>query len=191
MMMRVVALALSVLLLLPTAARADYKYAAADAEYVIALPDAPLGETIWAQDGRVPILDSPPKYGAVGEYALYRKVDPHTGDLFEVRVTFVKADRDFLLNLKRETVEATLNRLFLDQRLQNRKFSMSRGTSTLKWGILSGYSTSINNDMLHNVAHYLAGEQTVQIVRIVYSTQNKKFAQDYQDLVKSITYMGQ
>lgn len=171
-------------------AHAEYKYANAEGEYIISLPDAPLGETIWAQDGNVPLIDNPPKYGAVGEYALVKRIDPQTNDLFEVRITFIKANRDFLLNLKEEHIKAELQRTFSEVRLSNAKFNMSTGTGTLKWGTYSGFSTGQNNDVVFNIAHYLVGEQSVQLVRIVYSVQNPKFAEYYKELARSITFMG-
>jgi hypothetical protein len=177
-------------LLLAPAARADYKYANAEGEYIMSLPDAPLGQTIWAQEGNVPLVDNPPKYGAVGEYALMKRVDPDTNDLFEVRITFVKADRDFLLNLKKEKMKADLERLFADVRLENKKFNFSQGADTLKWATYSGFSVSQNNDALFNIAHYLVGEESVMTVKITYSTQSPQFTQYYKDLAKSITYMG-
>lgn len=177
-------------LALPTAARAEYRYANAEGEYIMSLPDAPLGETIWAQDGNVPLIDNPPKYGAVGEYALMKRIDPDTNDVFEVRVTFVKADRDFLLSLTEDTIEKELKRAFGEIHLQNAKFSMSTGTDTLKWATYSGFSISQNNDILYNIAHYLVGEQSVQVVKITYSVQNPTFGQYYKDLAKSIAFMG-
>lgn len=182
--------ALLALAALPATARAEYKYANAEGEYIMSLPDAPLGETIWAQDGNVPLIDNPPKYGAVGEYALVRRVDPLTNDLFEVRVTFVKANRDFLLNLGDDTIKAELKKVFADVHLQGEKFSLSKGTDTLKWGSFSGFSVSQNNDPLYNIAHYLAGEQSVMLVKITYSLNNPTFNEYYKQLNKSITFMG-
>lgn len=181
---------LAALLLASAPARAEYKYANADAEYILSLPDAPLGETIWAQDGKVPLIDNPPKYGAVGEYAVLKRVDPETNDIFEVRITFVKADRDFLLNLNEEKIREELQKLIYDSGLQEVKFSFSKGTDTLKWGTYSGFSVSRNNDILYNIAHYLAGQESVMTVKVTYSVQNPTFNQYYKDFAKSITYMG-
>jgi hypothetical protein len=174
----------------PAASHAEYKYANAEGEYIVSLPDAPLGETIWAQEGNIPLIDNPPKYGAIGEYAILKRVDPDTGDIFDVKITFVKADRDFLLSLTEAKVKDELEKVFSEVSLQNTKFNFSGGTDTLKWGTFSGFSVSQNNDILYNIAHYMAGEESVMMIRVTYSVENPTFNGYYKDLAKSITYMG-
>jgi hypothetical protein len=87
-------------------------------------------------------------------------------------------------------MEKTLKAEFADNNLQNVKESFSPGAGTLKWATYSGYSTSQNNDLLFNIAHYLAGETSIMVVRVSYNLENKAFNEYYKTLAKSITYMG-
>jgi len=189
-MKKLIYLVAALILLVPHAAHAEYKYAYAEAEYLVTLPDAPTGETIWAQDGHVPYIDKPPKYGAVGEIARLKRMDPDTGDIFEVKITFVKADREFLVGLTEDSIKDTLQKELADVHLQNAKFNMSKGVDTLKWGTYSGFSVSQNNDILYNIAHYLVGLNSVMVVKVAYNVQNAQFNEYYKALSKSITYMG-
>jgi hypothetical protein len=174
----------------PLMAKADYTYANAEGEYVVTLPDAPLGETIWAQDRHVPLIDSPPKYGSVGEYAILTRVDPDTDDIFDVKITFVKADHEFLEKLTEQRIKDELSQIFPDSHLQNVKFSYSAGSGALKWGTYSGFSVNQKNEVIFNIAHYLVGQQSVMTVKVSYSVENKLFSQYYNTLTKSIAYTG-
>ena len=167
-----------------------YKYANAEAEYVIELPDAPTGRTIWAQDGDVPFILNAPKYGAMGEVATLKRVDLSTGDIFDVEIIFVKADRDFLLSLTEADVEKELRDRLSVLHLQNDRFRMSKGKDTLKWGTYSGFSVSRSNEILYNIAHYLTGLESVMLVRVSYNVHNETFNSYYKTLAKSIQFMG-
>jgi hypothetical protein len=183
-------IAIAALLVGATPAQAGYKYSAAEAEYILELPDAPKGETILAQRGNVPYLDNPPKNGAVGEIAQYKRVDPDTADFFDVLTIFVKADRDFVTNLTEAQMKATLEKIFGSLRLENKKFSFSQGKDSLKWATYSGFSVNRNNEVVYNIAHYLVGKESVMTVKVSFSVQNKQYNEDYKVLASSLKYMG-
>jgi hypothetical protein len=174
----------------PTLAQADYRYAPAEGEYALTLPDGPTAETILAEDGKVPYLDNPPPFGAIGEYAVVKRIDPITNEAFDLRVTFLKADREFLQGLTEEKIKQTLARLFKESHIETPKFSFSKGADTLKWGTYSGFSTSQNNDIVYNVAHYLVGASTIMTIKLSYSAQNEKFSEYYKTFSTSISYTG-
>lgn len=181
----------SFLLHLPQAAHAaTYKYAHAEAEYIVELPEAPLAETIWAQNRNVPYVENPPKYGALGEVATFKRVDPSNGEIFSVVITFVKSDRDYLLSLEEDKIKEILKKDLSDVMLEDAKFSFSKGTDTLKWATLAGFSVDKNNAVLFNTEHFLVGEGSIMVVRITYSVGNTLFTQYYKTLANSITYIG-
>jgi hypothetical protein len=189
-MKRLAAIALLALLLVPHKAEAGYKYLNAEGEYLIELPDAPTGETIWAQRGDVPFLKNPPKYGSVGEYAYFRRVSPDTGDQFDVEIYFIKADHAFLQSLTEDDIKSALKARMASLHMRNEKLNVSVGTRTLKWGTYSGFSVSENNEVLYNIAHYMTGLDSITFVRCSYSVINKQYNQYYKTLASSITYLG-
>jgi hypothetical protein len=173
-----------------TAAQAYY-YINNEGEYIVWLPDAPTGESIWADgDGKIPLLDKPPKFGTLGEYAEVLRTDPDTGDTFDVHITFLKADRDFLLSLTQEKMYKALHDAFSDIQLSNTEEHFSKGTDTLKWATYIGYSVDKKNNLHYNAAHYLVGQSSIELVRISYSLDNKTYQAYYDKLLKSIKYTG-
>lgn len=175
---------------LPRAALADYRYAPGEGEYAMTLPDAPTAETIWADTKNVPYLKNPPISGPAGEYAMLKRIDPSTNEAFEVRVTFVKADEEFLSSLTQETIKKTLISLFPGVNIDTPKFSFSQGNGPLKWGTYSGFSADQKGDVLYNVAHYLVGAESLMTVKVSYSAQNPAFAAYYKTFSTSIAYLG-
>jgi hypothetical protein len=173
-----------------TPVQAGYKYANVAGEYSVELPDAPTGRTIWADKEAVPYLDNPPKYGSVGEVASFKQVDPETNESFEVAITFLRADRDFLLSMTQARMEETLKNEYAGTRLDNARASFSEGSGTLKWATLTGFTVTPNNDLLFNATHYLTGETSLQMIKVSYHLDNKKFDDYYQTLSKSISYIG-
>lgn len=169
-----------------------YTYAHPDAEYSITLPEAPVAITIWGDnpDMPVPLLDNPPKFGAVGETATFKRVDIETGDVFEVTIVLVKADREFLSSVTRKKIEEYLEAQMSNQQLDGKKQSFSAGTGTLKWGTLSGFSVDNNNALFYNIMHYITGVDSVMTVKVKYNVENKTFQQYYEDLSGSIKYTG-
>ncbi len=173
--------------------RSTYTYIHNEAEYSVELPDAPMGETIWA-DGKakIPYIDNPPKYGSVGEYAELLRVDPDTGDKFDVKITFVKAERDFLLSMTREKMMQTLNDIFKETHLdqQTREEHFNAGADTLKWATVTGFSADESNNLHFNAAHYLVGINSIMVLQVTYNVENKVFQGFYDTLAKSIKYAG-
>ncbi len=175
---------------LPAPALANYVYLHTEGEYSLQLPEAPTGNTIWAGDANIPYLHNLPKYGSLGETAVFSRQDPNTGDHFDVTITFLKADRDFLLSLKKEDMMATLENEFDDYALSDRKLGYSAGSDTLKWATLAGFSTDKANKPIYVAAHYLTGTSTLTMVKAVYTFQNQTYNNYYIDLVKSIRFAG-
>lgn len=184
-------LLLAFLTLLPLPAEASYRYAHGASEYTVDLPEAPTASTIWAEDGNIPYIETPPKYGAVGEVARFKRTDPKSGDFLEVRITFLKADRDFLLSLTEEKMKAVMEDEYKDMRLDNKKFSFTTGTDTLKWATLEGFSVDRNNSLLYNATHYLTGQDSIYVLKTTYNIERKEFTDIYKVIANSIKFRGQ
>jgi len=170
-----------------------YYYIHNEGEYMVWLPDAPTGRTIWADDDgngkkTIPLLTKPPKFGSLGEYADVERVDPESSDQFKVHIIFLKASRDFLTSLTKEKMYKELHKT--DVYLNNMQEHFSKGTDTLKWATLIGYSVDKHNNLHYNAAHYLAGESSIEVIRVSYSLDNKTFQKYYDKLLASIRYTG-
>lgn len=169
-----------------------YTYAHPDAEYSINLPEAPTAITIWADDEEnpVPYLDKPPKYGAVGEKASFKRIDIDTGDTFETTITFLRADNTFLLSLSPEKMKKTLSEEFSGIQMDNTQFNFSPGTGTLKWATITGFSIDQTSGLFYNVAHYISGQESIMVIKIRYNVENKGFQKYFDDVSGSIKYTG-
>lgn len=177
-------------LLFTTPAFADYTYIHNDGEYSMVLPDAPTGVTIWGDDKQVPYLDHKERYGEIGEYATLHITDPATLDYFDAKITFIKAEPEFLAALTKEKVQQLLSLEYKDTQLDQRKDDYSGGTGTLKWATITGYSVDQSNRLLFNAAHFLVGTGTITVVRVQYSLENEKFNEAYKTFAASIKYIG-
>ena len=172
-------------------ARGYYTYIQNDAEYSVDLPDAPIGQTIWAdQKTPIPFLDNPPKFGSLGEIAKLQLTDGDTGNSFNVSITFLKADRDFLLSMTQEKMVAELAGLYKDTPLDQKEQHFSAGSDTLKWATLTGYSADKNNSLHFNAAHYLVGLSSIMVIQVSYNIEDKTYQSFYDQLAKSIKYAG-
>ncbi|MCC7036220.1 MAG: hypothetical protein IT560_02820, partial [Alphaproteobacteria bacterium] len=144
--------------------KGTYTYIHNEAEYSIDLPDAPVGVTIWAdQKDPIPFLENPPKFGAIGEIARVRRVDIDTGDTYETEITFLKAERDFLLSMTEERMKEELEKIYKDISLDNKQETFSAGSDTLKWATLTGFTVDESNNLMFNSSHYIMGLQSIMI----------------------------
>ena len=185
------ALCLSFLVFAPLRAAQAYVYIHNDAEYSIDLPEPPKAATIWAdQEDPIPYLENPPKYGFVGEHAWLKRADNDTGDVFSVDITFLKADRDFLLSLDKDKMLGAMNDFYKDVSLDNKEEHFSAGTDTLKWATVTGFSVDKANSLHYNAAHYLTGLDSIMVIRVDYNVENQTFQKYYDTLAKSIKYAG-
>ena len=175
-----------------------YKYAHNEDEYSVMLPEAPTVTTIWADEKKVPYLEDPPEEGAVGEEATFRRIDAKTEDSFDVKITFLKASYDFLDGLTEDKMREALEKDYKESeaRLDGVKFEVKQGHVVetrgekiqLKWVALTGFSTDENGRPIFNVAHYLTGQQSILVIKVRYSLENKVFEDFYNKLVSNITY---
>jgi hypothetical protein len=176
---------------LPARAAADYKYAHNDAEYSVMLPEAPTVETVSVDNGKVPYLENPPKDIALGEIAAFRRADADTNESFDVKITFLKADNDFLSKLTEDKMKTALESDFKDVNLNDKKFDFSvNADTTLKWATLSGFSIDRYGHPSYNIGHYLSGKQSILVLKVQYSVENKTFADAYKKLADNITYLA-
>lgn len=172
-------------------AQAQYTYIHNEGEYSVMLPDAPIGQTIWANQAEpIPYLDEPGKFGSLGEIATLTRMDPDTGDIFDVQITFLKADRPFLLSLTEEKVKELLQETLKDTKLEAVKSDYAAGSRTLKWGTMTGFSVDKKNSLLYNSVHFLTGLETLTVIRIKYNAENKDYTEMYKDLKSSIKFIG-
>ncbi len=169
---------------------AYYNYANNEAEYSLILPEAPMVRTIWGEssDTKPYIENLPTDNASVGEVATFKRVDIDTEEEFDVKITFLKARRGFLLDLTKDKVKAILDKLYTQTPLTNEKFSYSPGTNTLRWATLSGFMLDSHNHPAFSAAHYLTGLQSILVIQTTYSIENKLFDEYYNILVNSITY---
>lgn len=165
-----------------------YNYAHNDAEYSVKLPEAPTVETIWGGVGPVPYLDKVPSDGPLGEIATFKRIDIETEDSFFVKVTFLKVSRSFLEDLTEKKLKTILESKYKDFPLNKETFTFSAGTDSLKWATLTGFTLDKNNSHSFNAIHYLTGQQTILVLEVVYSIENKLFQEYYQNLIDSIKY---
>lgn len=167
----------------------SYKYANNDAEYTVVLPAAPTVKTVWANDTEIPYLENIPQNGQeLGEVATFRRIDIQTNEIFDVQVTFLKTDHDFLSGLTQEKMLAAIEADFKGTSLENKKPDFSKTPNGLKWAALTGFSTDKDKRPLYNAEHYLTGQRSIMVIRIQYNLENKIFANDYKQLMDSITY---
>ena len=164
-----------------------YNYAHNEAEYAVKLPQAPMVRTIWGEEGYVPYLRNPPRYGALGEVAVFKQVDINTEEVFEVEIHFLKTDKKFLSWLNEIRMQKVLKGAYRTVQLTDGKLSFSEGTVGLKWAILTGFSVEQNRPIF-NAMHYLTGQQSILVIKIRYNVQNLTFQKYYETLIKSITY---
>ncbi len=193
-MRRLLTLAALTLCLIAPAAHAQQdefvRYAAPDGEYSILLPEAPTVETLRSDGHKVKYLDQTPATGTLGEIAMYQRVDSDTGEMLSVRVTTLKADKTFLEGLTNEKITAVLEGEFQGISLDKKKINFSKGSQTLNWGTLTGYNVDKDNRLFFNVAHYLAGLNSITVIKISFNFENRKFRTDYEKIAPSIAYVG-
>ena len=166
------------------------RYAAPDGEYSVLLPEAPTVETLRSDGKQIKYLDTTPSMGTLGEVALYQRVDSDTGEMISVRITTVKAEKPFLEGLTNEKITAVLEKEFENISLDKKKVNFSKGSQTLNWGTLTGYNVDQNNQLFFNAAHYLAGLNSITVIKISFSLENRKFKAEYEKISPSITYVG-
>lgn len=172
-------------------AEAKYIYLHTEGEYSVELPEAPTGVSIWADDPNIPYLEDAPKFGLVGEHAIINKVDPITGGTFNVDITFLKANRDYLLSLTQEKIAAMIDNDYKAVKLEGRKPGYAPGSDTLKWSTLTGFSVSKDNRPVFNATHFLVGQQSIMVIRVQYDVENQVFNELYKNLSKSIKFNAQ
>jgi hypothetical protein len=165
-----------------------YPYANNEGEYVVTLPEAPTVETIWGFSKDIPYLRNHPKDGAIGEIATFERRDPETEDIFKVKITFLKTDSDFLTDLDEPKIQEMVKAQYKDIPLNRETFTLSRGSSTLKWATLTGFSVDQHNLHTFNALHFLTGKRSILTIQVWYSIQNKNFQKSYDDLIKSVIY---
>lgn len=175
----------------PSDAANMVRYVATYGEYSILLPEAPQVQTLWSGGtGKIPYLDQQPEAGVAGETATYKRVDPDTGDSLDVRITTIRAPESFLATLTEQGMTDMLDKEFAGLSLDRRQASYSGGSKTLKWATVSGYHVDQQNHLFFDIAHYLAGLNSVTVVRISYNLENPGFQKYYDTIGKSIAYVG-
>ncbi len=168
-----------------------YKYANYDAEYVISLPEAPTVKTIWEEDisEETPYEGASSENSAIGEIATYTRVDPITGQKFDVQIHFLKADPDFIATINEEALKKAFDEEYLTTPLENKKFTFTVDpVTTLKRAFITGFSTDSKGNHFFNAKYYLTGRQSVQEIKILFSVESKTYGDYYKAISKSITY---
>lgn len=166
------------------------RYAAPDGEYSLLLPEAPTVATIRSDGKKVKYLDVTPTTGTLGETAVFERTDTDTGDKISVRAVTVKADHAFLESLTKDKMTAVMEDELNGVTLDKKRMNFSKGSQTLNWGTLTGYNIDQNNQLFFNAVHYLAGLNSITIVKIRFSLENRQFKSYYEKISPSISYVG-
>ena len=169
-----------------------YNYAHDEAEYSVSLPEAPTVSTIWQEsptDTKPFLKLVPSDHASLGEIASFKLVDIDTEEVFDVKITFLRATTSFLEGLTDEKIHHMLTKKFSEVSLSNETFNISDGASTLKWATLSGFVLDNHHHPAFYALHYLTGLQSILVVQAKYSIENKSFQEYYNHLVTSITYV--
>ena len=190
-------LLMAAFMVLPAQAQAPQKetpfvrYSPAEGEYSLVLPEAPSAETLWGRQGKtLPFIGDPPFFGAVGEKASFQQTDRNTGDTFDVSVTFIKANKEFLKTLNQQKMISDLEAGFKGMTLDRREEKFTAGSDTLKWATLTGFNISTDNSLTFHAAHYLAGLESISVIKMSFAIENKTYQSYYDKINKSITYTG-
>lgn len=184
---------IAALLLCPTTTQAAveeafYDYAHNDAEYIVTLPDAPTATTIWSTDPVIPYIGEAHGSGAIGETAVLKRVDILTEDIFEVSVTFLKASRPYLAALTDEQMKTALMEDYKTATLESQKFNVMTDEAGRKRALLTGFTVDRQNHAFYNASFFLPGKQSIEVIRVTYSVENKKFGEYYKSLSEGIRY---
>lgn len=168
-----------------------YTYMTNESEYLIDLPEAPVATTIWGdQKEPIPFLEKPPRFGTVGEVATYRRINEVTGEYIDVTITYLKADRDFLLTRTPENMQQALESSMKNVLLDDKKFKYAAGSGTVKRMMMTGFSIDKNNNALYNAIYFLTGNSSIMVIRVQYNIENIDFNAQYQQMASSIKYVG-
>ncbi len=127
---------------------------------------------------------------ARGQLANVTRLDIDTDESFDVKILFVRAKKSFLEGLTTQKIKEMLMKQYKDVSLSNEQFTISAGTGALKWATLSGFSLDKHNHPALCATHYLTGQQSILVVQVMYSIENKLFQDYYDHLVNSITYVA-
>jgi hypothetical protein len=167
-----------------------YNYANNEAEYSVMLPEAPTVKTIWKEDlNDYPFIDAPPHEASfLGEVAIFRQDDIDSEDTFTAKVTYLKARPEFLQGLTEDKIRLILDSRTKDKALEYQAFHYSPGNGTLKWASLSGFTLDKSRRPAYSTIHYLSGQQSILVIEIFYSVENKTFQDYYKTLVDNIRY---
>ena len=164
-----------------------YHYAHNEAEYSIALPEAPTVKTICGEDENIPYLMNPVKHGFLGETAVFKEVDINTEDSFEANIYFLKAKKEFLSWLNEKRIKNALKNEYSHIQMTDENFAFSDGTGGLKWASITGFSVEQNRPIFHAM-HYLTGQKSIHVIRVKYNVENVLFHEYYDTLVNSVKY---
>ena len=83
-----------------------------------------------------------------------------------------------------------LMKQYTDVTMTSENFKLTKGTGTLKWATFSGFALDAHNHPAFCAIHYLTGQQSILVVQVMYSIENKTFQDYYDHLVRSITYVA-
>ena len=130
----------------------------------------------------------PNESAAIGELATFKRADIDTEEMFDAKITFIKAKRSFIDGLTEEKIKDILQKRFKKTPLENPKFTFSAGTGPLKWATFSGFTLDPHHHPAFTAIHYLTGQQSILVIQVMYSIESKTFQDYYDNLVNSITY---
>jgi len=168
-----------------------YNYANNYAEFSLAMPEAPSVRTIWAENGNIPYLTTPPQNGAIGEIAFYQTGDSNTKDVFTTEITFLNTGAEFISTLNEQNVTAMIEKdLSYLPELQNKtvKFYPQNNGET-KHGEIIGVAVANGGKPIVNAEHFLIGKQSILVIKVSYNIQNEAHDKIYKNMIDTIRYL--
>lgn len=166
---------------------AEYRYASEDCDYSIKFPEPPRVATKWADDPLISFLPPPPaELGHWGEVAYYHNVDLATADFIKVKAMCLRADKEYLESLTKDSMHQTLVDAFRDELVQDIELNYSEGSASLRWATLSGYTVGKDEKITYHYGHFLSGLNTILFIRTEYTPDNPDISKEFALIDQSI-----
>ncbi len=166
---------------------AVYHYASNLGEYSVGLPEAPSVRTIWGNDKNIPYIGTTKSKLAMGEKAYFERSDHVTEEFFSILITTLKTKP---AQFTEEKTRALLKRDYRGIILSGKNITHAVGANPkLRRTSLTGFAADKENNPLYYATHFLTGENTITILKIRYSLDNKLFSKYYKTALENISYL--
>jgi len=181
-------------------ASAQSRYAYKNCEYTIDFPESPSVKTLFTREleekerpsaqvsrmftWKVPIN---PFFVSIGEHAVYKRVDPNSGEYLNIQTTCFGVDREYLRNLTPEKIKKLINRITNVTKLKKVSYDVTNELGDRQWVTMQGYFLIRGtNKIISRTTHVLTGARTLMVIEAEYSADNPTIARQYSLVAESI-----